>query len=87
MLATVTPLRGLGHRPETALRIVAAIYNFRFRRSYPSEGVEWTKQPSERSGASVARLQRDYPSAISFTLEALKISEEFRDNIVEGAAL
>jgi ATP/maltotriose-dependent transcriptional regulator MalT len=49
---------GLAHQPEIALRIVAAIYNFWFRRSYLSEGIKSTKLALERSGAEADAILR-----------------------------
>jgi len=49
---------GLGHQSEIALRIVAAIYNFWFRRSYLSEGIKLTKRALERSGAEADAILR-----------------------------
>jgi non-specific serine/threonine protein kinase len=85
---------GLGHRPEIALRIVGAIYNFWFRRSYLSEGVKWTKLALERSGAEADAILRakacigigclswrrgELRTAELFTQESVRLSREAGD--------
>jgi predicted ATPase len=85
---------GLGHRPEIALRIVGAIYNFWFRRSYLSEGVKWTKLALERSGVEADAILRakacigigclswrqgELRTAELFTQESVRLSREADD--------
>jgi len=85
---------GLGHQPETALRIVGAIYNFWFRRGYLSEGVKLTGQALERSGEGAdAKLrakacvgigclswrQGNLGAAELFTREGLNLAREADD--------
>jgi tetratricopeptide (TPR) repeat protein len=93
---------GLGHQPETALRIVGALYNFWFRRGYLSEGVKLTKQALERSGdeadailrakafvgiGSLSWRQGDLGAAELFTREGLRLAREADDRLWSCRAL
>lgn len=79
----------LGREPETALRIVGAIYRFWVRRGYLSEGGKWTRAALERNGEQaeaklratayfgigfLGRMQGDLESAERFFQESLRLA-------------
>jgi tetratricopeptide (TPR) repeat protein len=87
---------GLGHRPETALRIVGSLSNFWFRRNYLAEGVRLTKQALERGGegadaklrakacvgvGSLGWRQGDLGAAELFILEGLRLAREIDERL------
>jgi tetratricopeptide (TPR) repeat protein len=84
----------LENEPETALRIVGAIYGFWISRGYLSEGVKWTRAALERNGeeadtklrakaySGIGHLswrQGDLEAAEQFFQEGLRLAREIDD--------
>lgn len=82
------------NQPETALRIVTAIYRFWVRRGHLAEGGKWTKLALEKSGGEVdpklranasrsignlSFMQGDFEAANLFYNESLRLSREIGD--------
>lgn len=84
----------LENEPETALRIVGAIFRFWIRRGYLAEGFKWSKQALEKSGeetdamlcarafhgiGTLSRIQGDSKAAALYCEESLRLSREVGD--------
>ena len=82
------------NQPQTALRIVTAIYRFWVRRGHLAEGGKWTRAALEKSGADVdpqlranasrgignlSFMQGDFEAANLFYNESLRLSREIGD--------
>jgi predicted ATPase len=92
----------LGREPETALRIVGAIYIFWSRRGYLSEGGKWMRAALERNGeeadatlrakaysgiGNLSRMQGDLEAAELFFQESLRLAREIDDKYLISRSL